>query len=103
MLIRMALESDDEILIRHYRAIWESYGVAAENIKADAEQIVRDFIDDGRSHFKMAAFLAELGGEVVGSAACQLHRVPYPAITIPSFRQHGYIWHVFVEPAVARV
>jgi ribosomal protein S18 acetylase RimI-like enzyme len=102
MLIRRAEEGDDEILVRHYRAIWESYGVGVENIKPDAEQIVREFIDDGRRHFRMAAFLAELRGAVVGSTVCQLHRVPYPAVTVPSFRHHGYIWHVFVEPAVRR-
>ena len=102
MLIREAGPDEDEILVRHYRALWESYGVADEFIRPDAEQAVRDFIKDGRSGYQMAAFLAVIGGKVVGSAACQLHRLPYPDVTTAVFRKFGYIWHVFVDPAARR-
>ena len=76
MIIRKAAEEDDDILVRHYRAIWESYGVDDVNIRTDAEATVRDFIRDGREGFQMAAFLAELDGRVVGSVACQLQQLP---------------------------
>lgn len=102
MRIRKASTAEDEILVRHYRAIWQSYGVAESNIEPDADRIVADFIKDGRRSFRMAAFLAEINGEVVGSSACQLHRVPYPAVAVPAFRRYGYIWHVFVEPHARR-
>jgi ribosomal protein S18 acetylase RimI-like enzyme len=102
MIIREAAREDDEILLRHYRALWESYDVDDVNIRADAETTVSDFIRDGRERFQMAAFLAELDGKVVGSVACQLQQLPYPDVVVPAFRQHGYIWSVFVEPAARR-
>ena len=37
MMIRKAAQKDDDILVRHYRAIWESYGVDDVNIRPDAE------------------------------------------------------------------
>ena len=102
MIIREAAQEDDDILVRHYRAIWESYGVADVNIRTDAEATVRDFIRDGRERFQMAAFLADIDGTVVGSVACQLQQLPYPDVVVPAFRQHGYIWSVYVEPASRR-
>jgi GNAT superfamily N-acetyltransferase len=102
MMIRKATEEEDDILMRHYRAIWESYGVDDVNIRADADATVREFIRDGRERFRMAAFLAELDGQVVGSVACQLQQLPYPDVVVPAFRKHGYIWSVFVEPAARR-
>ncbi len=99
MFIREAAQEDDDILVRHYRAIWESYAIDDVNIRADAESTVRDFIRDGWQHFQMAAFLAELDGKVVGSVACQLQQLPYPDVVVPAFRQHGYFWSVFVEAA----
>ena len=78
-IIREAAQEDDDILVRHYRAIWESCGVDDVNIRADAEATVREFIRDGRERFQMAAFLAEIDGTVVGSVvACQLQQLPYP-------------------------
>src|SRR6185295_4151987 len=74
MLIRRARIEDDGIIIRHYRAVWESYGIADELIRDDAEQVVRDFIDMGRDNLQMAAFLAFDDDRVAGSTACQLHQ-----------------------------
>jgi hypothetical protein len=91
MLIREAGRDEDEILVRHYQALWESYGVAEEFIRPDAEQVVRDFAKVGRDKHEMALFLAEIDGQVVGSVACQLHRLPYPDVTTPALRRYGYI------------
>lgn len=102
MLIRTGSTDEDDILVQHYRAVRQSYGVAESNIEPDADRIVADFIKDGRRNFEMAAFLAEVNGEIVGSSACQLHRVPYPAVAVPAFRRYGYIWHVFVAPHARR-
>ena len=102
MLIREAGRDEDEVLVRHYRALWESYGVAEEFIRADAEQVVRDFIEAGRDGYQMAAFVAVIDDKIVGSVACQLHRLPYPDVTTAAFRKYGYIWHVFIDPAARR-
>jgi GNAT superfamily N-acetyltransferase len=102
MLIRESGPDEDEILVRHYRALWDSYGVGEEFIRPDAEQVVRDFIKAGRDHYRMAGFLALTDDNVVGSAACQLHQLPYPEVTKRSFRNFGYIWHVFVDPVARR-
>jgi GNAT superfamily N-acetyltransferase len=36
------------------------------------------------------------------ASTCQVEHLPYPDITVPSFRKHGYIWSVFVEPVARR-
>ena len=102
MIIREAAPEDDDILLRHYRTLRESYDVDEIHIRTDAESTVRKFIRDGRERFQMAAFLAEFDGNIVGSVACQLQQLPYPDVVVPAFRQHGYIWSVFVEPAARR-
>lgn len=97
-----ASPAEDEILVRHYRALWRSYEVPDIHIRPDAEDATREFIRAGRARFQMAAFVAELEGKTVGSAACQLHNLPYPDVTVPTFRKYGYIWSVYVEPAARR-
>lgn len=101
-LIRKGTPVDDPTLIRHYTALWESYGVDPVNIKLDAEAVTSKFILSGRRHFELGSFLAEVDGVAVGSLACQVERLPYPDVAVPSFRKHGYIWSVFVEPAARR-
>jgi ribosomal protein S18 acetylase RimI-like enzyme len=101
--IRVATQAEDDILVRHYLAIWQSYGVGDINIRTDAEDLTRDFIAAGRANAGMAAFLAESDGKVVGSIACQVETLPYPDVTVPSFRRYGYIWSVYVEPAARRM
>jgi ribosomal protein S18 acetylase RimI-like enzyme len=102
MLIRKAGREDEDLLVRHYRAVWESYGVPDEFIRMDAEHVVLDFIEDGRARYQLAGFLAVVNDRVIGSTACQLHRLPYPDVTVPNFRKFGYIWHVFVEADARR-
>ena len=100
--IRNGTPADDPTLIRHYRALWESYSVDPINIKDDAEDVTLEFILSGRKQYELATFFAEMDGVAVGSLACQVEHLPYPDVTVPSFRKHGYIWSVFVEPAVRR-
>jgi ribosomal protein S18 acetylase RimI-like enzyme len=101
--IRAATQDDDNTLVRHYRAIWQSYGVSDSNIRTDADDLTRDFIAAGRANAGMAAFLAESDGKIVGSIACQVQTLPYPDVTVPSFRRYGYIWSVYVDPAARRM
>ncbi|QKD02709.1 GNAT family N-acetyltransferase [Mesorhizobium loti] len=101
-IIRKGTPADDPTLIRHYRALWESYGVDPVNIKNDAEDVTLDFILSGRRDDELASFFAEADGVAVGSLACQVEHLPYPDVTVPSFRKHGYIWSVYVDPAARR-
>ena len=98
MKIRPATESEDPLLVAHYMALWESYGVPPEHYRDDAEACVRAFITDGRQRHDAAIFFAEEDGEVLGSAACQLHLSPYPQVIRPDIRRFGYVWSVYVRP-----
>ncbi len=102
LVIREASPSEDEILVRHYHALWESYGVDQSNIRSDAETVTLDFIRNGRISSQMTAFFAEVDGEVLGSIACQVQTLPYPDVTTAEFRKFGYIWSVYVEPQARR-
>ena len=101
--IRAARQDEDDILVRHYRAIWQSYGLDDSNIRTDADDLTGDFIAAGRANAGLAVFLAESDGKIVGSIACQVQTLPYPDVTVPSFRKHGYIWSVYVDPAARRM
>jgi ribosomal protein S18 acetylase RimI-like enzyme len=100
--IRLGTPADDPILIRHYMALWESYGVDPISIKADAQTVVANFIDSARLKHELATFFAEMGGRPMASLACQAEHLPYPDVTTPAYRKHGYIWCVFVEPTARR-
>jgi ribosomal protein S18 acetylase RimI-like enzyme len=102
MEFQMSRPEQDDVLIRHYLAIWESYGTPADDIVADAKQRIKAFIDEGRMERQLATFLAVAGGVPVGSASCQLHISPYPNVIKSAVRKHGYIWSVFVEPSFRR-
>ena len=98
MQIRPATAADDPILVRHYLALWESYGTPPEHYWADSEARILAFIVEGRDRWRLAAFLAEEGGEVVGSVACQMYASPYPEVVAAEHRCFGYIWSVYVDP-----
>lgn len=97
LVIRSASPEDDALLVAHYLALWKSYGVAEVDFVGDAAIQIAAFIEAGRRDYEMRAFIAELSGEPAGSLACQVEILPYPTVTLPSFRKHGYIWSVFVE------
>jgi ribosomal protein S18 acetylase RimI-like enzyme len=88
--------------VRHYLAIWDSYGVPQERFRSDAGARVQAFLEEGRRKRKLRAFVAEEGGEAIGSAACQLHLVPFPVVLKPEHWLHGYVFHVWVEPEFRR-
>jgi hypothetical protein len=65
--IRPATVADHPLLVAHYRALWRSYGVAEADIRDDADDAVRAFIDEARQSREMAAFIAETQGTASGS------------------------------------
>jgi GNAT superfamily N-acetyltransferase len=98
MQIRRATEADDDTLVRHYLAVWESYGTPEEHYYSDAPARVRAFIQDTRLKLGLGVFVATVHNVAVGSVACQLQSSPYPDVVMPEHRRYGYIWSVFVEP-----
>ena len=97
-----ATSQQDDILIKHYLAIWDSYGIPPEHFAPDAEMNVRKFIAEGRLHRELASFIAMANDTVVGLVSCQAHLSPYPDVLKLEVRKYGYIWSVFVEPTYRR-
>jgi ribosomal protein S18 acetylase RimI-like enzyme len=97
-----ATPSDDDTIVRHYLALWDSYGTPREHLEPDAASRILAFISDARQCRGLGIFLARVDGRVAGSAACQLHLSPYPEVIMPSHRRLGYIWSVYVEPDFRR-
>jgi ribosomal protein S18 acetylase RimI-like enzyme len=102
LVIRPALPAEDEIVARHYRALWDSYGTPPDHYRADAIEQVLAFLDVGREQHELAVFFAVDGDAIVGSAGCQLHTSPFPEVIKPEHRRFGYIWSVYVEPTHQR-
>nr|WP_289852591.1 GNAT family N-acetyltransferase [Mesorhizobium liriopis] len=99
MEIRQIEAVEDPILVSHYLAVWASYAIPHERYRADAEDMVRAFIAEGRLSQKLGVFVAFIEGEPVGSVACQLQTANYPNLLKPETRTNGYVWSVFVDDA----
>jgi ribosomal protein S18 acetylase RimI-like enzyme len=99
MEYRLATPEDDDLVVAHYLAIWESYGTDPLHVRDDAKTIVRTFLKDGRQKRQLATFIAFDGEFPAGSVSCQLHLMPYPAVLKPERMSQGYIWSVWVDPA----
>lgn len=98
MPIRAATPQEDPLVVRHYLAVWDSYGTPADHYRADAEPLVLAWLAEARARHGLGVFLAVEDGQVVGSACCQRFRSPYPDVIEPSRRNPGYVWSVYVEP-----
>ncbi|WP_244441723.1 hypothetical protein [Rhizobium grahamii] len=53
-----AVPEQDDIIVAHYLAIWESYGTPRENLRPNPRAIVLDFLQTGREQFELASFIA---------------------------------------------
>ena len=96
--IREATDADLADLAEGFRAMWLEIGWRARDLRADADAVVADFVARAREDGEFAAFVAEVGGAVVGTVACQLFSGLYPEIRRPSSHRAGYIWGVYVHP-----
>lgn len=97
-----ATPAQDDILVRHYLAIWKSYGTPADHFDVKPADQVGRFIEDGRALRQLATFLAFDGNTAAGSVSCQVNLSPYPEVLKPAIHKHGYIWSVYVEPNYRR-
>jgi GNAT superfamily N-acetyltransferase len=91
--------ADDAVLIKHYLAIWNSYGTPPDVYAPDAADAVRRFIEECRADGSHGGFLAIVDGDVAGSAMACLLRSPYPEVIKPGIKRRGYIWPVYTKPA----
>jgi GNAT superfamily N-acetyltransferase len=99
MEIIRARPADDPVLVRHYLAIWDSYGTPQEDYADDAASKVASFIEETRAGEHHGGFLALVDGEIAGSAICCLLRSPYPEVIRRERRLRGYIWSVYTVSA----
>ena len=81
----------------HFYRLWAEYDL--ESLLAqDWLETTLAFIADARARLEYAAFVAEVEGASIGSAACQVFSGLYPSVFQPDKRKYGYIWGVYVEP-----
>jgi GNAT superfamily N-acetyltransferase len=96
--IREVNPQEDSTIAQHFYKMWLDNNIPVESIHANWLDITLEFIDRARQELKYKAFMAEIEGEIVGSASCQLFAGLYPNIIGDRSRQYGYIWGVYVEP-----
>lgn len=97
--IRPATSREDALIAQHFYQMWRDNEVPADAIDPDWLAITLRFIEDARQTLSYQAFLADVDGAIVGSASCQRFAGLYPDVLKPTYRQYGYIWGVYVEPA----
>ena len=96
--LREAIEREDSVIARHFYQMWRDNDVPCQFIHDNWLEITLQFIERARQELCYKAFVAEIDGEVVGSAGCQLFAGLYPQALIEQYRKYGYIWGVYVEP-----
>ncbi|MFB2975438.1 GNAT family N-acetyltransferase [Microseira sp. BLCC-F43] len=96
--IREANKQEDSLIARHFYQLWRDNDVPNQSIQYNWLEITLQFIERARQELCYKAFVAEIDGEVVGSAGCQLFAGLYPQALAEEYRKYGYIWGVYVEP-----
>ncbi|MBD2460609.1 GNAT family N-acetyltransferase [Oscillatoria sp. FACHB-1407] len=100
--IREASPGADALIAAHFYRLWQDNAIPGECIYPNWLDLTLKFIDRARRELSFKAFVAEVDGQIVGSASCQLFEGLYPQILTPQARQYGYIWGVYVEPPYRR-
>lgn len=96
--IREANQQEDSLIATHFYQMWRDNDVPPQFIQSNWLEITVEFIKRARQELYYKAFVAEIDGEIVGSAGCQLFAGLYPQIQAEEYRKYGYIWGVYVEP-----
>lgn len=96
--IRRVTEADTGVLAESFREMWLEIGWSSEALRGDWREVVDVFVERARAQGDFAAFVGELGGEIVGTAACQVFSGLYPEIRRTDLHREGYIWGVYVRP-----
>jgi ribosomal protein S18 acetylase RimI-like enzyme len=98
IIYRQARIEEDSIIAAHFYRLWQDNQVSSENIIPQWFDVTMQFIHQARHNLSYQAFIAELAGEVIASAGCQLFSGLYPHILTDNQRKYGYIWGIYVEP-----
>jgi GNAT superfamily N-acetyltransferase len=97
--IRAATAAEDSLIAHHFYRMWLDNQIAEDAIAIDWLETILQFIHQARQTLDYQAFIAEIEGQVVGSAGCQRFAGLYPNVMKAVERCDGYIWGVYVEPA----
>jgi GNAT superfamily N-acetyltransferase len=96
---REATEDEDTAIAGHFFQLWRDNGIPETSIESNWLTITLQFIHQARATLDYKAFVAEVGGEIIGSTGCQRFAGLYPAVLSKHQRHYGYIWGVYVEQA----
>ncbi len=97
--VRAVTPAEDTVIAHHFYQMWLDNQISADAIVPDWLEITLEFINQARQTLSYQAFVAEVEGQVVGSASCQRRAGLYPNVMKAAERCDGYIWGVYVEPA----
>ncbi len=96
--VRTATPAEDSLIAHHFYQMWLDNQIAEAAIAPDWLETTLQFIDQARQTLSYQAFVAEVEGQVIGSAGCQRFAGLYPNVMKATERCDGYIWGVYVEP-----
>ena len=96
--IRVAALPEDAVAA-HFYQMWRDNSVPIGAIPPTGNLRFSNTWMRARRSLGYQAFVAEVNNQVVGSVGCQRFAGLYPNILKASYRQDGYIWGVYVEPA----
>jgi ribosomal protein S18 acetylase RimI-like enzyme len=97
--IRETTLPEDSLIAQHFYQMWRDNDVPDEAMNANWLDITLKFIAQARQELFYQAFVAEVDSVIVGSVGCQLFSGLYPNVFTAQYRNFGYIWGVYVEPA----
>jgi GNAT superfamily N-acetyltransferase len=92
------LTSDDTLLVENYGRHWQAMGIEAIDVRGDWRSEAQDFLEQAREQSGLAAFVAKVEGQPVGTACCHLVQRAFPAFRKADADLVGYVWGVFVRP-----
>ena len=100
--IRKAITEEDQIIAQHFYQLWLDNDFSSNQIKDNWLEETLQFIDKARQDLSFQSWVAEIDGQIIASASCQLFAGLYPLVFQSQYRQYGYIWNVYVESAYRR-
>ena len=99
LTVREAHQNDDGVIAEHLRLIALELGFSNDTIRHDWLETTVHFIERARQELGYKGFIAEIQGEIIGSASGQILEL-YPMVS--EAYQKGYIWGVYVDVAYRR-
>jgi ribosomal protein S18 acetylase RimI-like enzyme len=97
--IRRGNADDWQSIIDHSYIVRTENGFDPQKIRPDWQDVSRDFIANAAENWHFGCIIAEHDGMAIGSVAGQITNGLAPNVLEPDYRQFGYIWHVYVDPA----